>query len=133
MKLGVAMKNFARGIGFLVLSLVIGEIIKKLLTSRLGRTVLGRAGHPELATLEGANEASKKVKQGVDLARSLTREEQPAAPRERASVGPRWARIARDASEMLLATGGLLRAVSDFVHEDEQLRKRFEKIGARID
>lgn len=127
------MKNFARGIGFLVLSFVVGEIIKKLLTSRPGRAVLGRAGHSELATLEGASEASKKVKQGIDLARSLAREEQPLVPRERPPVGPRWARIARDASEMLLATGGLLKAASDFVHEDEQLRKRFERLGARME
>lgn len=127
------MKNFVRGIGFLVLSLIVGEVIKKLLTSRPGRSVLGRAGHSELATLEGATEASKKVKQGIEFARSLAREEQPLVSREQPPVGPRWARIARDAAEMLLVAGGLLKAVSDFVHEDEQLRKRFERLGARME
>jgi len=95
--------------------------------------VLGRAGHSELATLEGATEASKKVKQGIEFARSLTREEQPLVSRGQPPAGPRWARIARDAAEMLLVAGGLLKAVSDFVHEDEQLRKRFEKLGARME
>ncbi len=127
------MRNIIRGIGFLILSLVVGEVIKRLLTSRAGRAILGRAGHPELATLEGAGEASKKIKQGIELARTLTMEPPPAVSHVQPPTGPRWARIARDASEMLLATGGLLKAVSDFIHDDEQLRKRFENLGARME
>lgn len=127
------MKNLLRGIGLMLLSLVIGEIVKKTLTSGPGRALVGRAGHPELATMEGAQEASKKVKQGIELARSLTREEAPALPRPRPPTGPRWVGIVRDASEMLLATGSLLKAVSDFVREDEQLRRRFGQLGARFE
>jgi hypothetical protein len=127
-------RGLLRGVVFLVLSLAIGQIIKRVLTSRVGRSVLGRVGHPEFATLEGAEEASKRVKQGIELVRSLAPgEPKPEVPREREPVGPRWVRVVRDASEMLLVTGGLLKAVADFVREDEQLRRRLRRIGARVE
>ncbi len=128
------MTKLVRGLGFLVLSLIIGEVVKRTLTSGPGRGLLGRVGHPELATLEGADAASKKVRQGIDFVRSLTpRGQKEAAPRERPLPVPRWVRIVSDTSEMLLATGGVLKAIADFVREDERLRKRFERLGVRVD
>ncbi len=128
------MTKLLRGLGFLVLSLIIGEVIKRALTSGPGRGLLGRVGHPELATLEGADAASKKIKQGIEFVRSLASpKQQEVAPRERPPAGPRWLRVVSDASEMLLATGGVLKAVTDFIREDERLRKQFERLGARLD
>jgi len=127
-------KNIVRGIAFLALSWLVGTAIKKVLTSSPGRGLLGRLGHAEIGTLEGADAASKKVKQGIELARSLSRPEQRAGAQvERAPTGPRWVRTLRDAAEMLLATGALLKAVSDFVREDERLRKRFGRLGSRVE
>jgi len=127
-------KGVFRWAGFLILSLVVGEVVKRALTSRPGRSVLGRIGRPEFGTLEGADEASKKVKQGIEFARSLSRgEPKQVVPRLAHPTGPRWVRVVRDASEMMLATGALLKAISDFVREDEQLRRRFRRLGARVE
>ncbi|MBX6770712.1 MAG: hypothetical protein IRY83_03235 [Chloroflexi bacterium] len=127
------MKNLIRGIGFFLLTLAIGEVIKRGLTSRPGRALLGRAGHPELATLEGASEASKKVTHGISSLRSLFRRpSRLAAATERPAAGAAWIRMIRDAAEMLLATGTLLKAIADFAREDERLRERFGRIGARV-
>lgn len=128
------MKNLLRGIAFFALSLVIGQIIKRALTSGAGRSLLGRVGHPELATLEGAEAASKKVKQGIELVRSLAPGEQKVeVSRVPEPAIPGWVRTVKDASEMLLASGALLKAVSDFVREDEQLRRRLGRLGARVE
>lgn len=121
-------KGLLRALGFLALTIVIGEILKRMLTSGPGRALLGRLGRPELATPEGAEEATKKVKQGIGLVRSLSRKsEKVAAPQEHLSTGPRWVRIVRDAAEMLLGTGALLKAIADFVREDERLRQRLAR------
>lgn len=127
------MKGLLRALGVLALTIVIGEILKRVLTSGLGRALMGRLGHPELATLEGAEEAKKKLKQGIQLVRSLSRPEPEAAARERPSASSGWLRTVRDAAEMLLATGGLLKAVADFIREDEHLRQRLSRLGARLD
>lgn len=128
------MKNFLRGIAILILTWLAGEAIKKVLVSGAGRAVLNRVGHPEIATLEGAQEASKKLKQGIDLAQTLTNPPKKApAPRVTALTGPNWLRTMRDAAELLLATGAMLKAVADFIREDEGLRRRFERLGARIE
>lgn len=119
------MKNFLRGIGFFVLSIIVGVIVKKVWLSGAGRWVMGRIGHPELANHEIADEASARAKDAVKLVRSLTNNQPPPAPTPRESTAaPQWVRTARDGAEMLLAAGGLLKSLSDFVQEDERLRKR---------
>ena len=128
------MKNLLRGLVFFALSLVIGQVIKRALTSGAGRSLLGRLGHPELATLEGAEAATQRVKQGIEVVRSLAPGEQKVeSPRVPEPAGPGWVRTARDASEMLLVSGALLKAIADFVREDERLRRRFGRLGARVE
>ncbi len=128
------MKNLLRWLAFFAFSLIIGQVIKRALTSGAGRALLGRLGHPELATLEGAEAASRKVKQGIELVRSLAPGEQKVeVPRAAEPAIPGWVRTVTDASEMLLASGALLKAISDFVREDEQLRRRLGRIDARVE
>ena len=121
------LKNIARGIGFLVLSFVVGELVKRLLTSGLGRGLTAKLGHPELATHEAADEASKKAKQAIGIVDSLTHPKP--RPVTKLEAQPRTAgrvRTAQDAAELLLSVGSLLRAVSGFVEEDEKLRRRIQ-------
>ncbi|HVB97410.1 MAG TPA: hypothetical protein VNG11_06730 [Chloroflexota bacterium] len=119
------MKSLLRGIGFFALSIVVGMLVKKVWLSGIGRWVMDRVGHPELASHEMADEASARAKDAVNLVRSLTSSQPPAppAPRE-TSAAPQWVRTARDGAEMLLAAGALLKSLSDFVQEDERLRRR---------
>jgi hypothetical protein len=124
-------KGIPRGIVFFALSLVAGEVVRRLLTSRLGASAAERLGRPELATYEGASAASKEVKSAVGFVRTLT-ESKPVAPL--ALTGPRsagWVGVARDASEMLLAAGALLKTVSDFASEDAKLRSRLARTKDR--
>jgi hypothetical protein len=122
------MKNFLRGLGFLAISLIVGEVIKRLLTSRVGEAAAGKLGHPEFATLEGAASVSKEAKRAVGLVKTLTGPKpkvvEPAVVEDRQ---PGWVGLARDASEMLLAAGALLKVASDFVGEDRKLRKRITR------
>jgi hypothetical protein len=117
--------RFLRGIGFFVATLLIGEVVRRLLMSRLGGAAAERFGRPELATFEGANAASSEVKKAVGIVRSLAGG-RAAAETTGPVVPPQtgWVGIARDASEMLLAAGAVLKTISDFVHEDTKLRGR---------
>ncbi len=118
------MKGFLRAAGFFVASLIVGELIRRLLTSRVGESLAGKLGHPELATHEGAGTASKKVKRAIGFVRSLVDNKE--RPIEVPELGPPpgWVGIARDASELLLATGAVLKTAADFANEDERLRRR---------
>src|SRR4051812_8991751 len=102
------MKNFLRGLGFLAISLVVGEVIKRLLTSRFGEAAAGKLGRPELATHAGAASVSKEARRAVGLVKTLT----GPRPQDRAKAvvedrQPGWVGLARDASEMLLAAGAV--------------------------
>ncbi len=55
------MKNLLRGLIFFALSLVLGEVVRRLLVSRLGEALVTRLGRAELATAEGASAASKEA------------------------------------------------------------------------
>lgn len=118
------MKNILRGILFFIGSFLVGEVVRRLLTSAIGRTVADRVGHPELATMEGASAASKEVKRAVGFVKTITSPPPTPEPDLAASTAPRWVGIARDSAEMLLAAGGILKTLSDFVQEDEKLRRR---------
>src|SRR5947209_6660776 len=109
----VVMK-FLRGIGFFVVTLLIGEVVRRLLMSRFGGAAASRLGRPELSTYEGASVASKDVKKAVGFARSIV--EGRASPLPARSEQPRqpgWVGTAKDASEMLLAAGAVLKTISD--------------------
>lgn len=120
------MKNLLRGILFFVGSFLIGEIVRRLLTSTLGRSVADRVGHPELATMEGASAASKEVKRAVGFVKTITSPPPTPEPEPAPANRARWVGIARDSAEMLLAAGGVLKTLSDFVQEDEKLRRRVQ-------
>jgi hypothetical protein len=125
-------KGILRPIFFFGLSLAIGEVVRRLLMSRLGTSTAERLGRPELATYEGANAASKEVKNAVGFVRTLT-EGKPLMP-PLALTSPRfagWVGVARDASEMLLAAGALLKTVSEFAGEDAKLRSRLARVKKR--
>jgi hypothetical protein len=118
-------KGILRGLAFFAISLAVGEVVRRLLTSRLGTSAAQRLGRPELATHEGASATSKEVKKAVGFVRALIEGKAPAAmplPARSRSAG--WVGVARDASEMLLAAGALLKTVSDFAREDAKLRQR---------
>jgi hypothetical protein len=122
------MKNFLRGLGFLALSLVVGELVKRVITSPVGKAAADKIGRPELATLDGAASVGREARRAVGLVRTLTAPKSPsvelpvAAERE-----AEWVGLARDASEMLLAAGALLKVASDFVSEDTKLVKRIAR------
>jgi hypothetical protein len=121
------MKNILRGILFFVASFLIGELVRRLLTSGLGRSATSKVGHPELATMEGASAASKEVKRAVGFVKNITSPSPPPPPEPVARSGPAWVGIARDSAEMLLAAGAVLKTLSDFITEDEKLRLRVER------
>jgi hypothetical protein len=124
----VQVKGFLRAVGFFVASLIVGELVRRLLTSRVGESVAGKLGHPEIATHEGAGTASKEVKRVIGFVRSLVDNKELPISAPRLAPPPGWVGIARDASELLLATGAVLRTAADFANEDEQLRR---KVGRR--
>jgi hypothetical protein len=126
------MQGILRAVGFLALSLIVGEIVKRLLTSRVGEATMTKLGRPEMATLEGATAASKEAKKAVGMVKSLTAPKPPTPPVVALPPSlPTWVTIARDAAEMLLAAGTVLRTASDFVLEDEKLRSRVARLAAR--
>jgi hypothetical protein len=126
------LKNILRGILFLILSLAVGEVVKRLLTTRAGEAAMARIGRPELATMEGAHAAGKEAKRVVGFVRSLT-QAKGAAPMKaiQTELMPGWVSVARDASEMLLAAGALIKTAADFAGEDEKLRRRVARPGPR--
>ena len=119
------MKRFLRWVGFLALSVVIGELIKRLLASQVGSAAATKLGHPELATLEGAASLGKEARRAVGLVKTLTGPK-PAVVEQPVAVprSPGWVGLARDASEMLLAAGAFLKVAADFVGEDDKLQRK---------
>ncbi|HLZ06980.1 MAG TPA: hypothetical protein VKT80_00170 [Chloroflexota bacterium] len=119
------MKNFLRGVGFFALSIVVAELVKRVVTSPVGRVAADKIGRPDLATLEGAAAVSREAKRAVGLVRTLTTPRAATVDRPVAQERePGWVGLASDASEMLLAAGALLRAASEFVAEDKKIEKR---------
>lgn len=129
------MKGFLRSIGFLVAGLLIGEAVQRLLRSGAGKAVSERIGHPELSTCDGAEVAKKDARRAVGIVNGLIQraESAPGIPEPRPAVPtlPSWVVLARDAAEMLLAAGGVLKAAADFVQSDEQLRRRISRFAGR--
>lgn len=123
------MKNLLRGLAFLIGSFVVGEVVRRLLSSGAGRAVADKLGHPELATMEGASAAGKEAKRAVGFVKSLTNPAPAPPPSVVRPTGPYWVGIARDSAEMLLVAGSVLKTLADFVSEDEKLRRRV-KVGS---
>jgi hypothetical protein len=122
------MKRFLRWVGFLALSIVIGELAKRVLASRAGSAAATKLGRPELATLEGAASLGKEARRAVGLVKTLTGPKPAVVERPLVAV-PRtagWLGLARDASEMLLAAGALMKVAADFAGEDEKLQKKIK-------
>ncbi len=122
------MTKAIRGIAFFLITFAIGEVVRRILMSRPGEAASDRLGRPELSSYEGASAASKEVKKAIGFVRSLAtgRESKEVKPVE-AVRATGWIGIARDASEMLLAAGAVLKTVSDFVQEDTKLRRRVNR------
>lgn len=118
------MKNLLRGVLFFIGAFALSEIARRLLTSGVGRSLADKVGRSELATPEGAGAASKEVKRAVGFVKAITNPNPPAPEEPALTTGPRWVGIARDSAEMLLAVGAVLKVLSDFVQEDEKLRRR---------
>jgi hypothetical protein len=116
-------KGLIRAIAFFVISIVVGEIVRRLLMSGVGRGAVERLGRPDLGTHEGASAASKEAKRAIGFVRSLTSGNPPAVVPTRSRQSG-WVGIAADAAEMLLTAGALLKTASDFAHEDAKLRRR---------
>ncbi|HEX5415906.1 MAG TPA: hypothetical protein VFZ25_09585 [Chloroflexota bacterium] len=129
------MKGFLRSVGFLIAGLLLGELVQRLLRSGAGKAVTGKIGHPELSTCDGAELAKKDARRTVGLVHGLIQraEQAPGIPEPRPALPtlPRWVTLARDAAEMLLAAGGVLKAAADFVQSDEQLRRRIARFAGR--
>lgn len=129
------MTKFLRGIGFLVAGILIGEVVQRLLRSSAGKAVTEKIGHPELSTCDGAEMAKKDSRRAVGVVKSLIQraEEAPGIPEQKVVIPevPRWVILARDAAEMLLAAGGVLKAASEFVQSDEQMRRRISRFAGR--
>lgn len=124
------MMKLLRGAAFLVISLILGEIVKRVLYSGAGEAVTNRLGRPELSTLEGATEAGKEARRVVGFVRTLTEPKAAAeAPMVVAPRTPGWVGTARDAAELFLAAGALLRTASEFASEDEKLRRKITRIS----
>ena len=121
------MRNVLRGIGFFLATVLVEEAVRRLLMSRLGQGATSRLGRPELATYDGASVAGRNVKKVVDIARTVTGGRHSIGPKPDAIARPGWVGAARDASEMLLAVGAVLKTFSDFVHEDTKLQRRVGK------
>jgi hypothetical protein len=117
-------KGLVRGLGFFAISILVGELVRRVLMSRAGRSATERLGRPELATYEGASAASKEAKKAIGFVRALTSPKPPAAVEARPDRPAGWVGIARDAAEMLLAAGAVLKTASDFAQEDAKLRRR---------
>src|SRR5213082_836222 len=109
------MSNALRGIGFFLATLLVEEVVRRLLMSRFGQGATNRLGRPELATYEGASAAGRNVKKVVGIARTIAGGRQALEPKPEVTVRPGWVGAARDASEMLLAVGAVLKTFSDFV------------------
>ena len=126
------MNRTARGIAFFVGTLALGEIVRRLFMSRIGKVATERLGRPELATYEGATAAASNAKKAVGFVRTLVDGRQATdLVKDVPAAAVSWAGTARDASEMLLAVGAVLKTVSDFAHEDSKLRNRFPKSATR--
>lgn len=108
--------------------MLVEEVVRRLLMSRLGQGATNRLGRPELATYEGATAAGRNVKKVVGMARTITDGRQAREPKPEATERPGWVGAAREASEMLLAVGAVLKALSDFVHEDSKLQRRVGRL-----
>jgi hypothetical protein len=109
---------------FFAISIAVGEVVRRVLMSRIGSSAVERLGRPDLGTYEGASAASKEAKKAVGFVRSLTTAKPPAALEPTRARPAGWVGIARDAAEMLLAAGALLKTASDFAQEDAKLRRR---------
>jgi hypothetical protein len=124
-----------RSIGFLVGGFLIGEAVQRLLRSGAGKAVTEKIGHPELSTCDGAEVAKKDARRAVGVVNGLIQraEAAPGLPEPRPAVPtlPGWVTLARDAAEMLLAAGGVLKAAADYVQSDEQLRRRISRFAGR--
>jgi hypothetical protein len=117
-------KGILRSLAFFAISLAVGESVRRLLMSRVGVGAASRLGRPDLATFDGANAASREAKKAVGFVRTLT-SGKPALVMPSPTVGSSgWVGIAGDASDMLLAAGALLKAVSEFAREDAKLRHK---------
>ena len=126
------MLRFLRGLGFFVLSMVVGEVVKRLLTSRMGDATMNKLGQPHLATDKGAAAASREAKRAVGLVKQVTTPKsamaQPIVPE---TGQPGWVSLARDSAEMLLAAGAVLKVAADFAGEDKRLQKRVDAAKSR--
>lgn len=129
------MNSFLRSIGFLIAGFLVGEAVQRLLRSGAGRAVTDKVGHPELSTCEGAEIAKKDTRRAIGVVKGIVAQaaEVPPPPMSRrpAPAVPTWVLLARDAAEMLLAAGGVLKTAADFIQSDEQLRRRIARFAGR--
>jgi hypothetical protein len=124
--------NLLRGLLFLLVSLLLGELVKRILTSGIGEAAASRLGRPHLSTLEGATAASQEVRRVVGFVRSLTDPKPPIA--ETLAAAPRvagWVGIALDAAELFLAAGALLKVAAEFAGDNETLQQRISRAVRR--
>ena len=129
------MNAILRSIGFLIAGFLIGEVVQRLLRSGLGKSVTETLGHPELSTCDGAEVAKKDARRALGVVKGIVEQAAEGAvvptPRPRATAVPSWVLLARDAAEMLLAAGGVLKTAADFIQSDEQLRRRIARFAGR--
>lgn len=122
------MAGHLRTVFLLVLPFLLGKVLEFVLRSRPGQRAATALGAPELATEEGAHLLHHLTREGAGAAGlALATLAQPPSP-----PGPAgWVRQAARLGSLLLALGGLLRALAAFEEGRARLRARLAALAGR--
>ncbi|MBI3968977.1 MAG: hypothetical protein HY329_25335 [Chloroflexi bacterium] len=103
---------------------VVASVVTTFLGTGTGKRLARKIGNPELATMEG-RAVVKKYTQGITglavttYARLATKEPN----RIQRASGVDWSNLTSDVAELCIATGGILKVVSSFIEERNELRR----------
>ncbi len=115
------MKALRRMIFVFVASLVAAKLVDLFLSSDFGKRALRSAGHESLLTEKGTEAAKRysKTATGLLVGTALALR---SYGRDKNRRGSSTATTAENAAELVMAAGALAKIVSDFLHEEEEIR-----------
>jgi hypothetical protein len=114
------MRGPARLLVVVLLPVIVGKLVEMYLRSRSGQAAMARVGSAELSTPAGIALARDYVGTG-SAALGAAIGALSTSPPARA-VGTSAATIALDTAELLIAAGGLVKVVGDFLRDRDRLR-----------
>lgn len=107
--------------------IVLARFVNIVLSSRPGRKLADKAGQAELATEKGidlAGDYAGKVAAVMTVAAASVQDKVVRLGSEPKRERTSWSQIAHDTADLLLATGGVLKVVAEFVEDKEELARR---------